>query len=130
MKEHLYVTNPYKFSFLLQPRLEIGARRGARRKNPANLGELENIIYGDSDVVSSFQRDISFNGDRYVVKLPFKPDHDLIPDNSDVCSKRLKSLKRKLAAKELIDDYGKIFEEYERDNIIERESDDKIMKEV
>ena len=36
--------------------------------------ELENITYRDSDVVCSFQRNISFNGDRYVVKLPFKPD--------------------------------------------------------
>ena len=47
--------------------------------------EIENIGDGDSDVVHSFQRDITFNSCRYVVKLPFKPDHELIPDNFDVC---------------------------------------------
>jgi len=92
--------------------------------------ELENINESESDVVNSFQRDISFNGDRYVVKLPFKPDHDLIPDNFVVCSKRLKSLKKKLEKTEMIADYEKIFKEYERDKIIEKVPDDEIVKGV
>ena len=82
--------------------------------------EIENIGDGDSDVVHSFQRDIAFNGSRYVVKLPFKPDHELIPDKCDVCRDRLKSLKRKLNANEMFENYGRIFEDYEKANIIEK----------
>ena len=80
--------------------------------------EIENIGDGDSDVVHSFQRDFAFNGSRYVVKLPFKPDHELIPDNFDVCRSRLKSLKRKLDSNNMVAHYERIFNDYEKANII------------
>ena len=74
--------------------------------------EIENI-----DVVHSFQRDNVFNESRYVVKLPFKPDHELIPDNFDVCRCRLKSLKRKLDSNNMVADYGRIFDDHEKANL-------------
>ena len=49
----------------------------------------------------TFQRDIAFNGSRYAVKLLFKADHEVIPDNFDVCRNRLKSLKSKLDVNEM-----------------------------
>ena len=52
--------------------------------------------------------------------MPFKLDHELIPENFDVCRDRLKSLKRKLNANEMFENYGRIFEDYEKANIIEK----------
>jgi hypothetical protein len=68
------------------------------------------------------------NGTRYVVKLPFKPDHELLPDNYNVCERRLKSLTSRLASKGIYKDYNSIFKNYEEDGIIERVPVEEIAK--
>jgi hypothetical protein len=62
--------------------------------------------------------------------LPFKPDHEVLPDNFNVCQGRLKSLKSKLVANNILDDYDDIFHEYEENHIIERVPSDQIAKET
>ena len=43
-----------------------------------NFWEIESISdTSESDVMNKFKRDIEFNGERYVTKLPFKECHEL-----------------------------------------------------
>ena len=83
----------------------------------------------DECVVHKFENDIMHNGERYITKLPFKPDHDCLIDNYIICEIRLNSLKRQLSDKNLLSDYDAIFKEYEINKIIERVPDDEIAKE-
>lgn len=53
-------------------------------------------------------------------KLPFKPDHEVLPDNFKICEGRLKTLKNKLIAGNILHEYDHIFSEYEENGIIER----------
>ena len=41
-------------------------------------------------VVNDFENNIVHDGTRYVEKLPFKPDHEPLPDNFKVNETRLK----------------------------------------
>ena len=77
-------------------------------------------------MVHKFENDIIYNGERYVTKLPFKPDHDCLPDNYKICEIRLNRLE---SDKNLLCDYDAIFKEYEMNKIIERVSDNEIAKE-
>ena len=47
-------------------------------------------------VIEQLTSNISFNGKRYVTKLPFKSEHDMLPDNFEMCKQRLRSLKKRL----------------------------------
>ena len=64
-----------------------------------------------------------------MTKLPFKSDHETLPDNFMVAKQRLFSLKNQLTKKGILHDYDKIFEEYEKNGIIERVPEDQICKE-
>ncbi|CAB3986889.1 Hypothetical predicted protein [Paramuricea clavata] len=56
-----------------------------------------------------------------ITKLPFKPDHEVLPDNFKVCEGRLKSLKNKLAASNILHEYNQIFSEYEENDAQHRD---------
>ena len=77
--------------------------------------EVESV--GDTSVdcvIHKFEKYISHNGTRYVTKLPFRPDHDEIPDNYAASKGRIKSLKRRLGDnKDLYGEYDKVFKDYE-----------------
>ena len=68
---------------------------------------IENINSVDTRVTHQFEKDI-------VMKLPFKPDHAVVPDNFRVCEKRLGNLKKNSAHRKLmiITEYD--IAEYER----------------
>ena len=83
----------------------------------------------DACMVHKFENDIIYNGERYVIKLPLKPNHDCFRDNYKVCEIRLNRLKRQLSDKNLLSDYDAIFKEYEMYKIIERVPDNEIAKE-
>ena len=80
-------------------------------------------------VVGQFSRDIFHDGERYVTKLPFRPDHDTLPDNFSTCLKRLNSLEKRLDRQQINDDYNEIFVDYERNGIVERVPEAKVAKE-
>ena len=90
---------------------------------------VENIENEDNCVIHSFERDIFHNGQRYVTKLPFKKDHEFLPDNFSVCEQRLKKLKNHLTSENMIEKYDEIFKEYEQNKIIEKVEIDEIPKE-
>ena len=58
--------------------------------------EIENLDLFDECVINQFEKDIVFNGWKYVTRLPFKEDHELLPDNFKTCQARLINLKEKL----------------------------------
>ena len=61
------------------------------------------------------------SGGKYVVKLPFKTDCDILPDNYRLSENRLNSLLKKFEKQpENLKIYDKLFKEYERDGIIEK----------
>ena len=80
-------------------------------------------------VVGQFSRDIFHDGERYVTKLPFRPDHDTLPDNFSTCLKRLDSFEKRLDRQQINDDYNEIFVDYERNGIVERVPEAKVAKE-
>ena len=77
----------------------------------------------------AFEQDVTFNRERYVTKLPFKPDHDSLPDKFKNCEIRLKNLKSRLLKESLFDDYNNIFKDYLENKIIEKGPEDEIAKE-
>ena len=75
-------------------------------------------------VLGEFNKNIQFNGCRYVISLPFKPNIDFVPDNYSICLKRLSSLIKKLDINpDLKEEYQNILQSYETEDIIERVSD-------
>ena len=90
--------------------------------------DVENIDeLNEDDVMSRFEKDIVFNGKRYVTKLPFKEENEVIPDNYSLCVRRLDSLQKRLRTKpELFKEYDEIFQQYKKDGIIEQVEDDEI----
>ena len=68
----------------------------------------------------NLNQDITFDGERNVTKLPFKPDHDSSPDNFKNCEIRFKILKGRLLKENLFDDYDNIFKDYLEYRIIEK----------
>ena len=55
-----------------------------------------------------------------MTKLPFKPDHDLLPDNYEICKNRLINLKKRLIKDKILSQYNDIFLDYEKQGIIEK----------
>ena len=98
------------------------------RNDLTRFWTAETIGDGDECVVHQFEKDIVHNGDRYVTKLPFKQDHDLLPDNFKVSEARLRNLTKRLKDKNLVKDYDAIFKEYQSSGIIERVADAEVAK--
>ena len=99
------------------------------RKELNKFWEVENIE-GEKCVVSGFENHIYHNGSRYVSALPFKPDHDSIPENFETAKTRLKVLRKCLVNKDLEKQYDDIFSDYEHQNIIEKVPDCEISKDT
>ena len=91
---------------------------------------VESINSSTDSVVDQFEKDIIHDGTTYITKLPFKPDHEVLPDNFKVCEGWLKMLKNKLVASNILHEYDNIFSEYENDGIKERVPLDEITKET
>ena len=73
------------------------------------------------EINQNFENDLEFTGERYSVKLPFKPMTELEPDNFITSKKRLSSLKHKLDCnRKLKEQYNNILQHYENEGIIEK----------
>ena len=75
------------------------------------IWNIENINSIDTCVTHQFEKDI-------VIKLPFKPDHAVVPDNFRVCEKRLRNLKKNSVHENLMIITEYEIAEYERKQII------------
>ena len=84
--------------------------------------EVENLgINDESNVMTDFQKDLRFNGERYVCKLPIKKHHEFIPDNYSNSQRRLMSLHNRLLKNEkLCKEYDDIIADYAKNDIIEK----------
>ena len=99
------------------------------RQELNNFWNVEDV--GSSDcVISKFEEDIFHDGTRYVTNLPFKSDHEELPDNFQVAKQRLTSQKNQLTRKRILKDYDDILQDYESNGIIERVPKNKICKET
>ena len=82
-----------------------------------SLGIKERI----GDVHETVISDLSFNGTRYSVGLPWKENHDPLPTNYDLSLKRMKGQLRRLGKDpKLLKDYDSIIKSQEEVGIIER----------
>ena len=90
------------------------------RKQLQKFWDVETIASPDENIICKFENDIKHNGVRYVTKLPFKPDHDLLPDNYEICKNRLINLKKRLIKDKILSQYNDIFLDYEKQGIIEK----------
>ena len=90
------------------------------REELGKFWEIESVGNKEFSVIDDFENHIYHDGIRYVTKLPFKPDHDPLPDNFGQSQRRLKSTVKKLRSQGIYDDYHEIFKEYEKEGIIEK----------
>ena len=84
--------------------------------------ESESSDFQEQDnFYQQFKNDITFNGERYVTKLPLKPNCEFLPDNYNISLKRFISLQRKFEKNnDLKQRYQEVITSYENENIIER----------
>ena len=77
-------------------------------------------------VEEKFIQELKFDGmQRYEVKLPFKENHPMLPDNHSIYVKRLGSLLSRLQSKpDILHEYNRIIKEQHKEGIIESVQED------
>ena len=74
----------------------------------------------NATLYAKFVNEVEFVEGRYQVRLPFKEDHDLLPDNFALCKSRLVSLLRRLSVKpDVSRQYNDVIREQLKQGIIE-----------
>ena len=74
----------------------------------------------NATLYDKFVNEVEFVEGRYQVRLPFKEDHDLLPDNFALCKSRLVSLLRRLSVKpDVSRQYNYVIREQLKQGIIE-----------
>ena len=82
--------------------------------------ETLGIKHDEPTVYEKFIEDITHNGERHEVKLPFKESHPILPDNYQLSKTRLESLLRRLKSKpEVFKHYDEVIQEQLGKSIIE-----------
>ncbi|VDI24580.1 Hypothetical predicted protein [Mytilus galloprovincialis] len=72
---------------------------------------------------------IEFRENKYIAKLPWKPDHEPLPTNFFVTKRRTENVIRKLSQDpEMLKVYGQIIKDQERRGFIEKVKDPDISK--
>ena len=67
-----------------------------------------------------FVSEVEFTEGRYQVQLPFKEDHELLPDNFALCKSRLVSLLKRLQSKpEVLKHYDDVIRDQQKQGIVE-----------
>ena len=107
-------------ALVMSTKIDTASQEDTLRQEIGNFWRIEGIDE-EHDVYEKFKEDIIFDGERYVTSLPFKPNHDALPDNYRLSLNRLNCLKKKLNKDEkLRKEYDCIFKSYEHDGIIKR----------
>lgn len=91
------------------------------RNESMGISELNEIAQQVDQQEGEF--DIIFNGRGYEVSLPWRHEFstECMPNNYDLCVKRLKSLQEKLKNDpDLLDEYNAIFKQQLQEGIVER----------
>ena len=70
--------------------------------------KIKTIGKSEKNVIYQFENEIQFNGTRYIIKLPFKTDHDLLPDNIEVAKIQLQNLKQRLLKENIFEKFDKM----------------------
>ena len=130
VKGKLSKCHSFESHAMLIPSVQSEPESDVLRSELNKFWSVESVDTEDDCVVHQFQKDIVFNGERYVTKLPFKPDHDTLPDNYCVSERRLVSLRKKLVQSGLLEDYNKVFRDFECDGMIEKVPLSEIGKEI
>ena len=84
--------------------------------------EIESLGIKEDDEKETEQllTGIHHNGERYEVQLPWKEEHPLLPDNYQICVRRLQALMKRLKSKpEMLAEYDKIIQDQLAEGIIE-----------
>ena len=115
----------YCSSHALRCSVEPVERVDPLRKDLERFWKVESLEGTDKCVIHQFEKDISFNGERYVTK-PFRPDHSPLTPNMNVAKRRLRSLRGRLEKDCIVDRYDKVLRDYEGDGIIEKVPDEEI----
>ena len=94
--------------------------------------ESVGVSKNEFDICENFEADISFANNRYEVKLPFKPEHDILDDNFLLCKSRLKYLFNSKSRKDpdLFKRYDEIIKDQIKSRIIERAPESHILGET
>ena len=90
--------------------------------------ELESlgVAREERSVYEQFEQQISFDGQRYEVSLPWKPNHLPLPDHYELCRKRLLNLLRRLRQDPtLLSNYDAVMKEQLRRGMVEEVLDPK-----
>ena len=84
-----------------------------------SIGIKEETPYKQSS--DGFNENVSFNGERYEVNLPWLENRPEISSDFELCVNRLKSLQRRMLREpELIEEYNQIIEDQMRQGIVEK----------
>ena len=82
------------------------------------------ITNNETSVYDTFVQKIKFDGMRYEVCLPWKPNHPPLLDHYELCQKRLSSLLKRLRQNPtLLSDYDSVMKEQLRRGMIEEVND-------
>lgn len=129
------LSGPYECSpreqhcFSTQHILRVEVEKDPLRKELSRFWEVESTNSKGPSVIDDFQNDIFHDGTRYVTKLPFKPDHDMSPDNYLVSERRLRSNLKRLNSNDILEEYKEVKKSYEHDGIIEKVPMNEVNKE-
>ncbi|XP_065195785.1 uncharacterized protein LOC135827185 [Sycon ciliatum] len=78
------------------------------------------ILPNEPDTLQLFQQTIRYDGQRYMVRLPWREDHRALPDNYSLSEKRLQSTLKKLQkSPEILKEYNAVIQEQLQKGIIE-----------
>lgn len=78
------------------------------------------IVPNESSVYEKFTQEISFDGQRYEVSLPWKETHSPLPDNHDLSHRRLLSLLKRLQQDpKLLSEYDSIIKDQVDKGVVE-----------
>ena len=92
------------------------------KKELAKFWDYETLGIKDRefDMYDDYKKTIKANESRYVVPLPFKQDHPLIPDNYTTVHHRLGSLVRRLKkSPDILREYDRVIKEQLRSDVIQ-----------
>ena len=86
------------------------------------LWDLDSVGIRDKDtVLEAFEKNLSFKDGKYLVHLPWKEQHGLLPDNFENCVARLSSqLKRLRKDPEILKEYDSVIQDQLQSGIIEQ----------